>query len=99
MKLLRVIALAAFVCLALQIPSQPISAQDVPDQAQPERDQVRPSRADGAQRSSGLYIVRMSDMPVVSYSGGIAGLAATKPGRGQKIDPLAPNVISYVGYL
>src|SRR5678816_2502580 len=100
MKLrLHLLAFVAFLCVAIQIPSQPISAQDVLAQAQPDADQVPASRAAGDQRSSGLYIVRMSDLPVVSYSGGVAGQAATKPGRGQKIDPNAPNVSSYVGYL
>src|SRR5262245_10223136 len=38
-------------------------------------------------KSNNLYIVQMSEVPVASYTGGTAGLRATKPGRGQKIDP------------
>src|SRR5262245_30791041 len=41
----------------------------------------------------------MSDLPVVSYEGGVAGLPATKPGRGQKIDPNDSNVSGYASYL
>jgi hypothetical protein len=37
--------------------------------------------------------------PAVSYTGDIHGYNATKPGKGQKIDPLAANTLSYVGYL
>jgi hypothetical protein len=52
-----------------------------------------------AQPSNGVYLVRMSEDPVVAYSGGIAGLKATKPAKGQKIDPNSRNVVLYVTYL
>jgi subtilisin family serine protease len=45
------------------------------------------------------YIVRMIDEPVVAYEGGIKGLKATAPKQGQKIDPLASAVVTYVSYL
>ena len=45
------------------------------------------------------YIVQMLQDPAVAYDGGISGLAATKPARGQKINPNAANVKNYVGYL
>ena len=45
------------------------------------------------------YIVQMADSPVTAYSGGVAGHAATKPRKGQKIDPDAPAVVGYMGYL
>src|SRR5574337_2221626 len=45
------------------------------------------------------FIVQMADMPVTAYSGGITGLAATKPGKGQKIDPNSPAVVAYMAYL
>jgi hypothetical protein len=48
---------------------------------------------------TGVYIVRMADAPVVAYEGGIAGLPATKPAKGQKIDPLSDKVVKYVAYL
>jgi len=50
-------------------------------------------------QQSKLYIVQMSDQPVVAYSGGIAGLKATKPTRGQKINPLSNDVVKYADYL
>ena len=41
----------------------------------------------------------MSDPPVVAYTGGIAGLKATKPNRGQKINPLSNEVVRYGDFL
>jgi subtilisin family serine protease len=62
---------------------------------------TKPSSPDVGQTGpqNGVYIVQMLAAPAVSYSGGIAGYNATKPGIGQKIDPLAANTLSYVSYL
>ncbi|MDO8418489.1 MAG: S8 family serine peptidase, partial [Rubrivivax sp.] len=49
--------------------------------------------------SNNAYIVQLADMPVTAYQGGIKGLQATKPKKGQKIDPNAPAVVSYMAYL
>jgi subtilisin family serine protease len=49
--------------------------------------------------SSNVYIVRMLEPPAVAYEGGIAGLEATKPAKGTKIDPNDQKVARYVGYL
>ena len=54
--------------------------------------------ASAKQQSNG-YIVRMSEDPVVAYRGGIPGLRATKPARGQKIDPDSTDVVRYAAYL
>ena len=43
----------------------------------------------------GLYIVRMTEKPAVAYTGGIPGLKATRPIKGQKIDPEASAVVEY----
>ncbi len=53
----------------------------------------------GSPSAAGLYIVQMSDQPAVAYGGGIPGFKATKPAKGQKIDPNSPDVIKYTGYL
>ena len=45
------------------------------------------------------YVVQMLDFPVVSYAGGVQGLAATKPAKGKKIDPQSSDVKRYAGYL
>lgn len=49
--------------------------------------------------SSNVYLVRMAEEPVVAYRGGIPGLRATKAAPGAKINPTAPDVVRYVGYL
>ena len=43
--------------------------------------------ANKAQFRENGYIVQLAELPVVAYDGSIKGYAATKPGRGQKIDP------------
>jgi subtilisin family serine protease len=52
-----------------------------------------------SKRLSDVYIVRMSEDPAVAYRGGIPGLKATKPARGQKIDPNSHHVVDYVRHL
>jgi subtilisin family serine protease len=49
--------------------------------------------------TNNAYIVQLADMPVTAYQGGVKGLQATKPKKGQKIDPNAPAVVSYMAYL
>lgn len=56
-------------------------------------------KADSSKSSSELYIVRMLEQPAVAYDGGIAGLKATKPAKGKKLDPDAQDVVRYVGHL
>ena len=43
--------------------------------------------------------MRLAELPVVAYDGGIKGLQATKPKRGQKIDPNSPGVVAYKAFL
>jgi subtilisin family serine protease len=45
------------------------------------------------------YIVQFLEKPVVAYDGGVAGLPATKPGKGRKVDPDASDVVRYAGRL
>lgn len=52
-----------------------------------------------AKATNNAYIVQMAEMPVSAYKGGIKGYSATKPNKGQKIDPNAPAVVSYMAYL
>ncbi|HEX9120710.1 MAG TPA: S8 family peptidase [Terriglobales bacterium] len=52
-----------------------------------------------ARAVNNIYVVQMIESPVVSYKGDIAGLAATKPRKGQKIDPNSPQVLAYAAYL
>jgi hypothetical protein len=81
------IVLAMVLVLILSI--APVAAQptdlQVPESALPDKEAT--------------YIVRMIQAPVLAYEGGIAGLPATKPGKGQKINPNSANVRKYVNYL
>ena len=49
--------------------------------------------------TNSVYVVRMVDAPVVAYDGKIKGYQATRPRKGEKINPDDPNVASYFGYL
>src|SRR5688572_1724784 len=46
-----------------------------------------------------VYIVQMIDPPAAAYTGGLPGLSATAPARGQKMNPNDPDVVRYAGYL
>ncbi len=52
-----------------------------------------------AHATNNAYIVQLDEMPVTAYSGTIKGLPATKPRKGQKIDPNSPAVINYMAHL
>ncbi len=63
-----------------------------------------PASAEGnangkAKFTNNAYIVQLAEQPVTAYTGGIKGYAATKPNKGQKIDPNSPKVAGYMGYL
>jgi subtilisin family serine protease len=62
---------------------------------------AKPSSQDADSRgpANGVYIVQMKLAPAAAYRGDISGYNATAPGQGQKIDPLAPDTVRYVGYL
>ena len=51
------------------------------------------------QYSNNAYIVRLAEQPVVAYDGSIKGYKATRPRKGEKIDPDSPQVASYKSYL
>ncbi len=52
-----------------------------------------------SESSNGVYIAIMDLKPVIAYEGDIAGFEATKPGKGQKINPRSAHVRKYVGRL
>ena len=45
------------------------------------------------------YIVQLSGDPIIAYEGGIKGYAATKPGKGQKLNPQSKHVRKYAARL
>jgi len=44
-------------------------------------------------------VVELADSPVARYTGGIAGIPATKPLHGHKLDLASANVVQYEAYL
>jgi len=93
-RLTRVFAVVALATATVDLPQSSVRAQDsaqAPEQSSAQRPQ------DVA--SNKLYIVQMADLPIAAYAGGIAGLPATRPGRGRKFDPDSASVSNYAGYL
>jgi hypothetical protein len=91
-RMTRFVAALAIVAAAIHVPAHMQAAQGPP------QDSLR-GRASDARRTNNLYIVQLAEFPVSSYTGGVPGFQATKPNRGQKINPNNPNVIGYAGYL
>ncbi|HVM16341.1 MAG TPA: S8 family serine peptidase [Gaiellaceae bacterium] len=60
--------------------------------------QGSPARTTGSAAAK-VYIVQLAGEPAVSYEGGVAGIPATKPAKGEKIDPQDANVQRYVAHL
>ena len=48
---------------------------------------------------AGKYIVTMVAPPAATYGGGVAGMAATRPARGKRLDAKAPAVAKYRQHL
>src|SRR5262245_48020784 len=73
--------------------SRPVPVRSVAEDALPQSDLRSPSQKEAKQadrakpQTSKLYIVQLADDPVLAYQGGVAGLAATKPAQGKKMDP------------
>jgi subtilisin family serine protease len=57
------------------------------------------SNSEAKKFTNNLYIVRLAEQPVVAYDGSIKGYAATRPRRGDKIDPNSPQVTNYRSHL
>lgn len=54
---------------------------------------------DPTQYPNGKYIVVLADKPIATYEGGVAGIAKTKPEKGEKLDATAENVQQYSEFL
>jgi subtilisin family serine protease len=52
-----------------------------------------------ARAGNSTYIVQLAEPPVAAYGGGVKGYAATKPRKGEKIDPDDVSVANYKAYL
>jgi subtilisin family serine protease len=45
------------------------------------------------------YLIQLADKPAATYTGGVAGIAATQPPSGQRIDPTSATLQLYADYL
>jgi hypothetical protein len=90
-KTFKILSLLVILVMAASIPwsGQVFASPGDPDASHPGNSKVQ----------TDVYIVQMVDAPVVAYEGGIKGLKATAPKKGQKIDPYSSDVIAYVGFL
>lgn len=58
-----------------------------------------PSATQGQSFVAGQYIVTLAQAPVASYTGGVAGFAATKASLGSQLDAQSPAAKAYSAYL
>jgi len=88
--LLTLLSTAAFSALAaLSVPTTLVAAPALPAAKAVAKDKI----------TNNAWIVQLAEKPVTAYAGGIKGLQATKPRKGQKIDPNSPAVINYMSFL
>jgi hypothetical protein len=60
---------------------------------------VVPASQGAGDESTSTYVVQMIQAPAASYTGGVAGHAATKPAKGKKLDRQSAKVSGYTAYL
>jgi hypothetical protein len=98
-RYIRIAVAVGAVALAAGTGPRMMAAQDPPVDVQAAA-QDQPGDAAGADLTNDVYLVQMSDAPVLTYEGGVAGRPATKrAGHRQKIDVDDPDVRSYAQYL
>jgi hypothetical protein len=73
---------------ALSVPATLVAAPALPAAKAVAKDKI-----------TNAWIVQLVEKPVSAYTGGIKGLKATRPGKGQKIDPNSPAVVNYMAFL
>jgi subtilisin family serine protease len=89
----RIIAIVALAVAAIDTRADLVFAQGRGQDSDGRRARPRETA------TNNLYIVRMAELPVAMYEGGVPAYPATRPGRGSKIDPNSPAVSSYANYL
>ena len=96
---IRIVFVLAALAIAAGSTPRMMAAQGPEQEAQASGPGQARANDDG-QIVNDLYIVQMSDEPVLAYRGGLAGRAATKPSSPRhKIDVDDPNVAGYAQYL
>ena len=97
MKVPHRVSWSVAACVALAF-GAPAFAQELQQEESTALQQLE-GPASVQKKSTATYIVRLRENPAVAYDGDIKGLKATRPAKGKKIDPEAPDVVSYVSYL
>jgi hypothetical protein len=69
------------------------------DAAVQDADRARASAAPTHASGAGTYIVTLTERPAASYAGGVDGLKATRPGRGERFDRTRAEVAAYARHL
>ncbi len=85
----KVVSILVFIALIVAAFPTMAAGPDVFDKTQP----------NGKKFSNNIYIVQLTDAPVVAYTGDIPGYPVTKPAPGNKINVLDSKVVKYAGYL
>ena len=62
-------------------------------------EQIKIGAGSSRARGSEIYLVKLKGDPVIAYNGDMAGFAATRPGRGEKMNPNSASVKKYAGHL
>ena len=76
-----------------------VAALSVPTSALVAAPRAESNSASTKKLTNNLYVVRLAELPVSAYDGSIKGLKATRPGKGQKLNPNDPAVIAYRSFL
>ncbi|WP_229403187.1 S8 family serine peptidase [Micromonospora okii] len=84
---------AAIVAAALAVTISPVAASADPTPA------AVPSPLPPGAGGTSPYIVTLADKPLATYAGGVAGIAATKPAEGRKVDVGTADARRYRGHL
>ncbi|WP_442320000.1 S8 family serine peptidase [Arthrobacter psychrolactophilus] len=67
--------------------------------SEPTESGISQSEIDPLDYQAGRYIVVLAEQPIAMYDGGTAGMSATKPQAGQKLDSSRPEVKKYKAHL
>ncbi len=93
-----VIGLGASLTLAFAVTSTAQELNPAPDVPE---DLLKLDESQNSSQSAGrrMYVIQMAGEPGISYEGGLAGFAATKPAKGQRYNAKASHVQQYATYL
>ncbi|GIH20650.1 hypothetical protein Raf01_88220 [Rugosimonospora africana] len=80
-------------------PSSATPSSTMPPSAKPPSNNPSGGRSGVNPNGNGLYIVQLAEAPVTTYSGGVPGLAGTRPQQGQRLEPESTAAQAYRRHL